>query len=130
MSTSKHPILRLEHSGPNVKLSDWADLFKPGIIEDHANARSFKFFDEPRKIEGSTYLGLWEAEPHTEVITDFNCDEFMVLLEGQVTIIDDTGHEEVFKPGDCIFMPMGFTGKWQQDSFVRKYYICVEHDVN
>lgn len=45
------------------------------------------------------------------------------MIEGSVTIIEEDVRRETLNKGQSFFMPGGFTGLWQQDEPMKKYFM-------
>ncbi len=71
-------------------------------------------------------VGIWEATAYSEKIDKYAADEIMFVLEGSVTIIGEDGDENTFGPGDCCFMPRGFSGVWKQSETMEKLHMTVD----
>jgi uncharacterized protein len=69
--------------------------------------------------------GIWRSSPYTEWYDSYPCDEFMVVLEGSVTL-EGEGFSETYRKGDAFLMPRGFKGYWKQEEPMLKYYVIVE----
>jgi uncharacterized cupin superfamily protein len=69
--------------------------------------------------------GIWRSQPYTEWYDSYAADEFMYVLEGEVTLESD-GFSETYRAGDAFFVPKGFTGYWRQTQPMLKYYVIIE----
>jgi len=70
-------------------------------------------------------LGIWRSDPYEARYEDYGCDEFMILLTGQVSLLYDDGSEDHFQAGDAFILPKGFTGVWRQPAVTLKYFAMV-----
>ena len=52
----------------------------------------------------------------------FSWDEFVHVLEGEVTIREEGGKSYTLKAGDCAHFPRGLKTEWHVPSFVRKFF--------
>lgn len=75
---------------------------------------AYQSADERLTVDVSTY-DKFEAE-----LRNWPVDEVMVILEGEVEIIDYKGRAQLFSPGDVLLMPKGFNGIWRQTGPIRK----------
>ena len=123
MAARNLPIIRLHPSGGGTEFNPWQDVTHDGVIEGTPKERNLVCFDERRDMRGRSRVGIWESTAYVEKISDYEADEFMVVIEGSCTIVDAGGHEEVFKVGDSFFMPKGFNGIWRQDGHMKKYFM-------
>ncbi|MER9580742.1 cupin domain-containing protein [Mesorhizobium sp. M0276] len=69
--------------------------------------------------------GIWRCGPYTEHYDSYTADEFMVILEGEVTLEAD-GFSETYGKGDSFLVPKGFHGTWRQPVPMLKFYVIVE----
>lgn len=58
--------------------------------------------------------------PIPSVTEDYPADEFMVVLEGEVTLENDS-FSETYRKGDAFFVPKGFKGVWRQPVALLKF---------
>jgi len=70
-------------------------------------------------------MGIWRSQPYTEFYDSYAADEFMVVLDGEVTLEAD-GFSETYRKGDAFFVPKGFRGYWRQTQPMLKYYVIIE----
>ena len=52
----------------------------------------------------------------------FSWDEFVHILEGEVTIREEGGTAHTLKAGDVAHFPRGLTTHWHVPKFVRKFF--------
>jgi uncharacterized cupin superfamily protein len=69
--------------------------------------------------------GIWRSQPYTEWYESYAADEFMYVLEGDVTLENDT-FSETYRAGDAFFVPKGFSGYWRQTTPMLKFYVIIE----
>ena len=74
--------------------------------------------------ETSVKAGIWRSTPYTESYESYPCDEFMLVLEGSVTL-ETEGFSETYKKGDAFLLPRGFCGTWRQNEPMLKYYVLI-----
>jgi hypothetical protein len=65
--------------------------------------------------------GLWSCTAG-KFHWKFAWDEFIHVLEGEVTIRDEKGTAVTLKPGDCAHFPRGLASEWTVPIFVRKFF--------
>lgn len=88
------------------------------------------------RAQGHVYLrstddqraGVWRADPATSGPHKTTYSEFMYLLEGSVTLIDQDGRQETFKAGDALLVPRGTEYTWKQTEPLRKYYVIFDRE--
>ena len=87
--------------------------------------RSPEFWGPIGPLNGRRTASLVLGTPYICRLEDYGCDEFCVVLEGSVTMIDDDGHGETFPAGDSFLIPKGFTGYWKQSEKIEKFFMTV-----
>lgn len=70
-------------------------------------------------------MGIWRSQPYTEFYDSYAADEFMYVLEGEVTL-EAEGFSDTYRKGDAFFVPKGFRGFWRQTEPMLKYYVIIE----
>jgi len=93
------------------------------VVEGKAEEQGHIFFTN---AAGNVNAGVWECASCTERIRDYPFDQCCFVLEGSLTIIDENGHAETFKPGDAFIIPRGFNGDWRMTERYRNFFITVE----
>ena len=76
--------------------------------------------------DGQVQAGVWEAPPSTSGPHKPGYSEFMFLLEGSVTLVDEDGREETFRAGDAVLVPRGAEYTWKQTETLRKYWVIFD----
>ena len=76
-------------------------------------------------MNGRRTASLVLGTPYICRLENYGCDEFCVVFEGSVTMIDDDGYEETFPADDSFLIPKGFTGYWKQSEKIKKFNITV-----
>ena len=79
------------------------------------------------------FVGMWESAPFESLMRPFPCNEFVQLLDGEITISEQSGRRHMFLPGDVFFIPAGTVCSWNTTGRVRKFYCMIvetseEHD--
>lgn len=80
--------------------------------------------DQALYEQGAVKAGLWRSCGYTEYYDSYPCDEFMVILSGEVTIENDD-FSATYRAGDSFLLPRGFRGYWRQPVDMVKYYMIV-----
>jgi uncharacterized cupin superfamily protein len=109
--------------------SEWA-LLDPipqeQLASDQPECRGVELFSAP---EDGLSIGLWSATPFVAASGPYPVDEFMILLEGKLTIRLPDGRSETVQAGDSFFLPKGLDCTWDQPETVRKIYVIFENGV-
>ncbi|MCP4903343.1 MAG: cupin domain-containing protein [bacterium] len=73
------------------------------------------------------YLGkelvmkIYEDDAAAYAIRDpFPCDEFVLVMDGKLTLTDSQGKDHEYLPGDALIVPNGFTGIWKMAGNYRE----------
>ena len=66
--------------------------------------------------------GLWTCEPGKFDWT-YEWDEFVHVLEGEVTITEDGGTSYTLRPGDMAHFPLGLNTHWHVTKAVKKFFV-------
>lgn len=117
-------ILRIDPSGPpDAGLAPISDL-TPDMLEEGSPVElAHDYYTSP---SGVLTAGVWECTPHRTHFMRYPVDEFMLLLEGAVTIVHEGGHEETFHRGEAFVIPRGLHCAWKQKQTVRKIYMILD----
>jgi len=121
---SNPQIIRFEPKGPaDVGLERIVEL-EPEMLESGSPIeRAHNYYTSP---SGVLTAGVWECTPHRTRLLPYPVDEFMLVLEGSVTIVHVGGHEETFRAGDAFVIPKGLPCAWTQTENIRKYYVILD----
>lgn len=93
------------------------------VVEGTADERGHLFFTN---AGGNVSAGVWECTPCTERMRNYPYDQCCFVLEGTLTITDESGHAETFSPGDAFMIPRGFNGLWQMTERYKNFFVTVE----
>jgi uncharacterized cupin superfamily protein len=66
--------------------------------------------------------GVWECTAGT-FTHEFTWDEFVMILEGEVTITPEGGYSYTLRAGDFAHFPVGLKTKWQIPKYIRKTFV-------
>jgi uncharacterized cupin superfamily protein len=90
------------------------------LVEGRPDPRAWNGYTDPT---GQFFAGVWSAAAgRWRVAYGDHEEEFCVLLEGEVLLIDSAGNTTQFKAGDAFVVPGGFEGEWVNLGPVRKHY--------
>ncbi len=63
--------------------------------------------------QGEFVVTIYEAQPALiDISTPYPYDEFVLVLEGEVTLSATEGEKRTYRAGDSFVVPKGFTGTW------------------
>ena len=80
------------------------------------------FADETKQLTA----GVWTCTPMVTKQAPYDVNEFMLVLEGSITIEDVDGHDETIRAGEAFIIPKGMVNRWKQTEFVRKFYVIFD----
>lgn len=92
------------------------------LVDGNPMGRDHVYFD---RANPRFRTGIWRSQAYTEWYDSYAADEFMYVLEGEVTLEAD-GFSETYRAGDAFFVPKGFCGYWRQSVPMLKYYVIIE----
>lgn len=120
-------VIRLTPDGDPISgMTPWKNFAHDNVIAGEPRERRHRFYIGERLRPGQIRVGIWEATAYTEKLENYPKDEFMYVIEGSVTIVEEDGRQETFAKGDSFFMPSGFTGLWKQDETMKKYFMIFD----
>ena len=78
--------------------------------------------------QGDFVVSVFEASPAVIDISEpFPYDEFVLVLEGEVTLTNIEGGTRTYNPGDTFLVPKGWMGTWDMPVKYREM-IVIETD--
>ena len=113
-------IIRLEREGPEgaglAKMELDPRDFQSELPEQHIHV----CYQDPAL---GIAVGVWTTTDMQEAFGPYPDDEFMVVLEGRVLMIDGQGRETPVEQGECFFVHKAIPISWKQEGFLRKFFI-------
>ena len=117
-------VIRFETHGP-------ADTGMPAMELNQADFQSalpeqtlhVYFDDEALGLNA----GVWTTTDMQEAFGPYPGDEFMVVREGKVAMMDADGNATHVKPGESFCIRNAIPVSWKQEGFLRKFYITYEN---
>ena len=76
------------------------------------------------RSDGRLKTGIWRCSAYTERYDGYPADEFMVVLDGEVTL-EGEGFKDTYRKGDAFFVPKGFKCTWSQPGPMLKFYVII-----
>lgn len=97
------------------RLSDLPDR----VVEGDPHHSTQMCFESP---DDALIAGTWTSTPGKwHAFTDR--DEFCMILEGHVRLIDEDGNAKTHKAGDAFLIPNGFRGYWDVIETTTKHFV-------
>ncbi len=115
--------IRFDPALPASDLERWPEMSPEGIVTAPPVEHGHGYYVDPT---GQLTAGLWTCTPYEERMGPYSVDEFMLLLEGAVTLAYEDGSEETFGAGEAFVIPKGTVCAWRQDTDVRKFYLILD----
>ena len=116
---SSMTIARFDPLGPEGKLQRLKDFTASVLETDQPIQRGHLYIDD---IDHGFSAGVWDCTPFTTTLRPYPFNEFMLILEGSVTIVEPGGRETVIHAGETFIIPKGLNCQWKQTGYLRKYY--------
>jgi uncharacterized cupin superfamily protein len=141
-------IQKFESFGPGGSaaksgLALWPEIPAAGLAAGAPVQHGHYYLED--KARGLT-AGVWDCTAMTEKLAPYAVNEFMIVLDGEVTIIEDpknipippkrgreastTGREGVrrttIKAGESFIIPKGLHCQWHQDGYMRKFFVIFD----
>ena len=69
--------------------------------------------------------GVWYWTPFTTRLLPDSGNEFVLILEGSVTIVEPYGRKRRFI-GESFVIPRGLIRQWKQTGYLCRYYVIFE----
>jgi uncharacterized cupin superfamily protein len=147
-------IQKLEPFGPGgtaaaTGLTPWPEIPATVLAAGKPVQRGHYYLED--KARGLT-AGVWDCTAMTEKGGPYSVNEFMILLEGEVTIIEPPKNvpsplvgeggapsgragegaaqaeprSTTFRAGESFIIPKGLPCQWHQDGYVRKFFVIFD----
>jgi uncharacterized cupin superfamily protein len=107
---------------PALPLEVWHDFPESEVCSGTRASIGRLLLDDPA---AGLKVGLWEAEANLGRWMDWPCDEFMVIVEGEVVMVE-ADRETVISAGECFYIPKGRRCIWNQAGYVKKIMVLFE----
>jgi uncharacterized cupin superfamily protein len=117
-------IIRFEPNGPFDKgLETWEAIDPASLLAGTPVQRGHIYHEKP---DLGYVAGVWDCTAMTSKVEPYAVNEFMLLLEGSVTIEVEGGEPVVIRAGEAFVIPQGLRCSWKQEGRVRKYFAIFE----
>jgi len=108
-------IVRFEPNGP------------PGVKwEGRGNSKTHYYYRSA--LNKNTAAGIWTSPDFSGQMHRVTSTEFIYLLQGSITLLHKSGHEEVFHAGDALVIPRGTEFQWKKSDDVKEYWAIFERE--
>jgi len=118
--SNEQRVIRLEAYGPAD--TGMAEMqLDPADFQSELPQQHIHVYYEDEEIGLS--VGVWDTTSMQEAFGPYPGDEFMWLLEGQVSMVEGDGKETLVKQGDTFCIRNAIPISWKQVGFLRKFYM-------
>lgn len=105
-------------------LEDWGGFPAEDLVSGLPQQRGRYYFNAP---EIGLSAGVWDCNAFEMKVGPYPFDEFMILLEGSVTVTEANGQVTRIVAGERFIIPRGLECAWKQDGYVRKIFVIYEN---
>jgi hypothetical protein len=105
-------------------LEDWGAIPAADLVSGSPTQRGRTYFNAP---DIGLSAGVWDCTAFEGKMGPYSVDEFMILLEGSVTVTEAGGRVTRIKAGESFVIPRGLECAWKQDGYVRKIFVIYEN---
>ncbi|MBI2253200.1 MAG: DUF861 domain-containing protein [Proteobacteria bacterium] len=124
MNVASNPVIKFNLNGADGKgLTEWPAIPAAELTAGNPVQRGIEYFNAP-KIGLSA--GVWDCTAFTTKMGPYPVNEFMIVLDGGVTMIEADGKETKISAGDAFIIPKGTVCQWRQTGYMKKYYVIFD----
>jgi uncharacterized cupin superfamily protein len=105
-------------------LDDWEDMPAAELASGLPKQHGRYYFNGP---DIGLSAGVWDCTAFESRMARYPVDEFMMLLEGSVTVTEANGRVTRIDAGESFVIPRGLDCAWKQDGYVRKIFAIYEN---
>ena len=118
-------IIRFSPDGPPGQgLEPMAEITPDMLERGSASELGHNYYTSP---SGLLTAGVWKCTAHTLKFGRYPVDEFMLVLDGSVSILYEDGQADVFRAGDAFVVAKALRFRWKQSENIHKVYVIL-HD--
>jgi uncharacterized cupin superfamily protein len=118
-------LMRLFPHAGGEGLDDWGDIPEADLASGAPKQRGrYYYFNAP---DIGLSAGVWDCTAFETKMAPYSVDEFMILLEGSVTVSEADGRVTQIDAGESFVIPRGLPCGWRQDGYVRKIFVAYEN---
>jgi uncharacterized cupin superfamily protein len=105
-------------------LEDWGETPAAELMSGSPRQRGRIYFDAP---DLGLSAGVWDCTAFEGRMAPYSVDEFMMLLEGTITVTEANGRVTRIEAGESFIIPRGLDCAWKQEGYVRKIFVIYEN---
>ncbi len=116
--------IRYSNQGPEgTGLQPWDPIPRESLISGDPVQSGHVYHSDDT---GQLTSGVWHCTPMVAKPGPYDVNEFMLVLDGAITLVYGNGNEETFSAGECFVIPKGTPLSWKQTGDVLKYWVIFE----
>ena len=117
--------IRYSNQGPEASsgLQLWDPIPKESLISGDPVQSGHVYHSDDT---GQLTSGVWHCTPMVAKPGPYDVNEFMLVLDGAITLEYANGDEETFNVGEGFVIPKGTPLSWKQTGDVLKYWVIFE----
>ena len=114
-------VVKFDRSGPaGSGLTQWEEIPQSALVAGKPVQSGHNYFTDET---GNLTAGVWHCTPFTAKSSPYDVNEFMLVLDGSVTIVHENGDEQTIKAGQSFVIPKGTPCAWKQSEDILKFYV-------
>lgn len=106
-----------------IRLQRWDDIPSADLVSG-TPVQNVHFHLPPDKH--GMQAGVWDCTAMTMKPGPYSVNEFMMILEGEVTIVESGGRETTVRAGESFVIPKGLVCQWKQPGYVKKFFVIFD----
>ena len=119
--------LYFDPNGPkDVGLVEWLPIDPDELVSGEPVQRVHIYHEMP---DIGYLAGVWDCTAMTEHMGPYPVDEFMLLLEGSLTLGLPDGSDVTVDAGQALVIPKGFECQWKQSGYLKKFFMISDDPV-
>ena len=120
-------VITYEPHGPaSTGMPEWDPMPAEAIAQGSPVQRGHEYFNT---AGGALNSGVWDCTPWEGKFAPYGENEFMLVLEGSIHIVDESGATETYSKGEGFILPKGTPCTWKQTEYCRKFYVIFDDPV-
>lgn len=121
---TQQPVIKFAANGlANEGLALWAAIPADELESGQPVQHGIEYFSVGRI---GLSAGVWDCTAFTGKMAPYPVNEFMIVLEGAVTMIEANGRETTISAGQSFVIPKGLVCQWRQLGYMKKYYVIFD----
>jgi uncharacterized cupin superfamily protein len=116
-------VIRLERDGPATTGLRPMELNPTDFQSDLPDQAIHVYFSDP---ESGLSVGVWTTTDMQEAFGPYPGDEFMLVLEGRVEMLDGAGHATPVNTDQSFIIRNAIPISWKQTGAMRKFFLLLK----